>query len=362
MLPTFLVANVGTPLMWLGCGHLVLGNLVIGLCEGGLLSWWGAVKYKPAALKMIAANYVSGLVGMALLPVLVRWVDASFADPPLYRAGLTLGVLVGVAFVLTVLVECPLVLWSLKGSPRGRGARLAAGVWVQAASYATLIPMYLWASPMSLLTDYTVARDVRGMAGGASGWVYYVDQRGDLIRRVSLDRTSDEKVGEISEKPTRDSWDPLWARLEGDGSVSIVDGEAEYAVVRATQESGLVGARTDPYNPDGPSRVCAIDFRDDPSRAAFTYRALPVMDSGLIRIEFGEGDYPNNGWMTRTLAYSNALVHWGAGSPVILPNGSVVFEFGHQIVIMDQQQRIGFLALGTSPAVVLDVPRADAGR
>ena len=86
------------------------------------------------------------------------------------------------------------------------------------------------------------------------------------------------------------------------------------------------------------------------------------MDSGLIRIEFGEGDYPNNGWMTRTLAYSNALVHWGAGSPVILPNGSVVFEFGHQIVIMDQQQRIGFLALGTSPAVVLDVPRADAGR
>lgn len=359
MLPSFLLANVGTPLMWLGCGHLVLGNLIIGLCEGGVLSWWGGVKYKPAALAMIAANYVSGLVGVALLPLLARWVDAGFADPPLYRAGLTLGVLVGVAFVLTVLVECPLVLWTLRGSARGRGARLAAGVWVQGASYAVLIPMYLWVSPMSLLTDCTVVRDVGGMAGDASGWVYYIDERGDAVRRVRLDRTSDEKVGEISEKPRRARWDQLWARLEADGSVSIVDGEAEYAVVRATRVSGLVGARTDAYNPDGPSRVYAIDFRDDPGRAAFTYRALPVMDSGLDRIELGAGGYAN-GERVRTLTYSNAIVHWGAGSPVILPNGSVVFEFGRQIVIMDERQRVGFLARGTSPAVVLDGPRANA--
>ncbi|MFO0835859.1 MAG: hypothetical protein U0638_12875 [Phycisphaerales bacterium] len=355
MAPSLLFANVGTPLMLIGCGHLVLGNLIIGLCEGGLLSWWGGVKYKAAALKMIAANYISGLLGWAVLPVLVRWVDASFMDPPLYRAGLTLGVLVVVAFVLTVLVEWPLVLWSLQGSRRGRGARVAAGVWTQAASYAVLIPMYVSVSPMTLLTDYAVVRDVSGMAGGANGWVYYVDDRDGSVRRVRLDYAGDEKVGQVSDVNRHRRWEPLWARPEIDGSVSIVDGEDANAKIVATQASGVVGARTDEYNPDGPSRVYAIDFRADPSHATYSYWALPDWESGLRRIESEPGDSPNVR-VTRELTFSNALMHWQAGSPVILPNGSVVFEFGDQIVIMDEQRRIGFLAIGSSPAVVLDLP------
>lgn len=353
--PSLLFANVGTPLMLIGCGHLVLGNLIIGLCEGGLLSWWGGVKYKAAALKMIAANYISGLLGWAVLPVLVRWVDASFADPPLYRAGLTLGVLVVVAFVLTVLVEWPLVLWSLKGSRRGRGACVTAGVWAQAASYAVLIPMYVSVSPMTLLTDYTVVPDVTGMAGGANGWVYYVDERDGSVRRVQFDRTGDEKVGQVSDVNTHRRWEPLWARPEIDGSVSIVDGERDYAKIVATQASGMVGARTNEYNLDGPSRLDSIDFRADPSHATYSYRAFPVWDSGLRRIEFEPGG-DRYGSVARELTFSNALMHWQAGSPVILPNGSVVFEFGGQIVIMDEQRRIGFLAMGTSPTVVLDAP------
>jgi len=40
ILPLTLSANAGTPLMWAGALHLTLGNLVIGLLEGGLLIYW----------------------------------------------------------------------------------------------------------------------------------------------------------------------------------------------------------------------------------------------------------------------------------------------------------------------------------
>ncbi|MCC6228794.1 MAG: hypothetical protein IT432_06160 [Phycisphaerales bacterium] len=353
MVPSHLLANVGTPLMWLGCGHLVLGNLIIGLCEGALLSWWGGVKYKSAAPKMIAANYVSGLVGMALLPGLVQWVDASFVDPPLYRAGLTLGVLVGVAFVLTVLVECPLVLWSLKGSSRGLSARLAGAVWVQAASYAVLIAMYLWVSPMSLLTDYTVVRDVRGMAGEAHGYVYYVDARDGSVRRVRLDRTGDERVGELPEDRRVGRRLPLWARSEADGRVSIVDTEGRVEIVVATQDSGVVGKLSESVGAEGPSDVWPRDFRAEKDRGVISYSAHTFAEAGLREFDTADAE----GWrLKHSLNFANPLWRWRATAPAILPNGSVVFEFGHQIVIMDQQQRIGFLAMGTSPAVVLDAP------
>jgi len=38
--PITLSANAGTPLMWAGILHLTLGNLMIGLLEGGLLIYW----------------------------------------------------------------------------------------------------------------------------------------------------------------------------------------------------------------------------------------------------------------------------------------------------------------------------------
>ncbi len=352
--PSLLLANVGTPLMWLGCGHLVLGNLIIGLCEGGLLSWWGGVKYKAPALKMIAANYISGLVGWAVLPVLVRLVDASFTDPPLYRAGLTLGVLVVVAFVLTVLVEWPLVLWSLKGSRRGRGACVTAGVWVQAASYAVLIPMYVSVSPMSLLTDYTVVRDVTGVPGDASGWVYYVDERDGSVRRVRLDRSGDERVGELPENRRLHRWLPLWTRVEADGSVSIVDGEDELATVVATQ-AGVAGKIRVGRESDGPSDIWPRDFRTEESSHEKSYEAYPFAEVGLCELK-REGTGPDAWRMAPTLNFANPLWRWRASAPTILPNGSVVLEFGRQIVIMDEQRRIAFLAIGSSPAVVLDAP------
>src|SRR5262245_12548848 len=129
--------------MWVACGALVFANAFIGLAEGWLLARAFRVSVKKAGGLMIAANYLSGIAGYWLLPEIAEQADANwFSDPRLFRAALTLGVLVGLSFVMTVAIELPFVLLVTKPAARSLEARLAAGIWVQAVSYAALAVIY----------------------------------------------------------------------------------------------------------------------------------------------------------------------------------------------------------------------------
>src|SRR5262249_284540 len=64
-MPAVALANVGTPLMWASAAHLVLGNAIIGLLEGLLLSGLFKLRAARAIGLMIAANYFSAWVGCA---------------------------------------------------------------------------------------------------------------------------------------------------------------------------------------------------------------------------------------------------------------------------------------------------------
>jgi hypothetical protein len=62
-LPQEASANAGTPLMWAGMIHLVIGNALVGLLEGLLLGWWFRVPRAKAIGAMIVANYTSAWLG-----------------------------------------------------------------------------------------------------------------------------------------------------------------------------------------------------------------------------------------------------------------------------------------------------------
>ena len=65
-LPGTLLGNGLTPMMMGTSAHLLLGNILIGLLEGGLLKWRiGDKAYRPVVV-MIGANYFSMLIGMFL--------------------------------------------------------------------------------------------------------------------------------------------------------------------------------------------------------------------------------------------------------------------------------------------------------
>src|SRR5438094_158845 len=64
--PLHVLADSGTPLLWAGTLHLLLGNLLIGILEGRLLAWLYRLKAPRAIEIMIAANYVSMIAGILI--------------------------------------------------------------------------------------------------------------------------------------------------------------------------------------------------------------------------------------------------------------------------------------------------------
>src|SRR5262245_20873331 len=60
-------ANAGTPLMWAGAFHLLVGNLIIGVIEGLLLISWFRVPRGHVIGIMMLAKYASAWGGAYLV-------------------------------------------------------------------------------------------------------------------------------------------------------------------------------------------------------------------------------------------------------------------------------------------------------
>jgi hypothetical protein len=150
-IPCVARADAGTALMWAGLLQMLIGNFFVGLGEGCLLAWRYKTDSGASVLIMILANYVSAWLGLFLVgSILPKSLQALGTDhPPGLRATLVpeLLVLAGL-FVVTVLIEWPFCLWALRRRWRGKGSlalrSFKASLLVQAASYAVLVPLYLW--------------------------------------------------------------------------------------------------------------------------------------------------------------------------------------------------------------------------
>jgi len=118
-LPMPASANAGTPLMWAGLLHLVVGNWCIGILEGWLLAWRYRMPIRRSAAAMVVANYTSMGIGVwgfsvlqpGLLPRLL-------GDEPLYSAPPVLLLLTILAYVATVVIEWPFCYWALGNQKR----------------------------------------------------------------------------------------------------------------------------------------------------------------------------------------------------------------------------------------------------
>ena len=107
--PYILLANAGSPVVWFSLFHLIIANAIIGYIESEIL-----LKYKIGnkVLRVIAANYISMFVGYFLIAPL-------FLHPKFGRDILSVesGEIVTaffVSFIATLVIEYPLILWSLK--------------------------------------------------------------------------------------------------------------------------------------------------------------------------------------------------------------------------------------------------------
>lgn len=103
-IPSTVLANMGTPLMWASMLHLSIGNAIIGVIEGLVIAKVFRVGYGRSVGLLVLANYFSAWVGVSILGTLSSHLQAN-----LYNFKAILLALVLATYLFTLLAEWPFV-------------------------------------------------------------------------------------------------------------------------------------------------------------------------------------------------------------------------------------------------------------
>jgi len=144
--PRYAWADAGTPLMWAGMFHLMLGNALIGVGEGFLLAWLFSVPRRKGVWVMIFANYTSAWLG----GLFARGAIVQALPMDLNNGWRWFWCMVVVTYVMTLMIEWPFVAWCLRGKQDWLERSLSASLVVQSSSYVVLFAWYWMASGTSL--------------------------------------------------------------------------------------------------------------------------------------------------------------------------------------------------------------------
>jgi len=203
LLPVSAHADVGTPLVWGSAIHLLVGNAVIGACEGWLL-WRYLGQAAPRRLSpLIAGNYLSAWIGTWVMPFLFEQLATD-----IYAVGRAMAALVVISFLLTLLVEWPFV---YKVIPKGQHLlrqSLRGNLVIQTASYVLLFGGYFALSGTSLLTRFDRVPPGR-LELPAGVQVFYVSEGDGFVYGFTAGDRVDERISDL--RSTND-WDYLGLR------------------------------------------------------------------------------------------------------------------------------------------------------
>jgi hypothetical protein len=291
-------ANAGTPLMWAGFGHLVIGNAIIGIIEGCILAARFHGRIWRTIGTMVLGNYIAWWVCGLILPLIGPATIAILGPEALLhlRAAVAAGLVL--AFGLSLALEAPFSYFCtgvrcLKPGARSPSRKrfLRAHVVAQVVTYAMLVGWYSYASETSLLR---VAVRQEMLSRMPEGWVHFTDLDG---------------------RPAR-------VRLTG----GPVEHDCEWPA-GLEQHSANVAASLDPSSP---------------------WKVFAGMWAAEgISAEHEDGT-------TIRVAMETPVISWVSLYPTLVPGSNVVYELGDQIVVFNLDRKvIARLAGGKSPHVVI---------
>lgn len=358
MSPPFVLADVGTPLMWGSALHLLFGNALIGVLEGWLLARLFKFKSRTAILLMIPANYVSCIVGLVGLHVLAGILQKLWPDtPPLFLVGREHVMAILAAYLATVAIEWPFCRILTRGTPAPGLRAWKASLVAQTASYALLVPAYATCSPISMVTVPELRHDL-AFVKSPDALVYFIAPSDGAIWRVRLDGSQRERVLDAG---LTDSAARLFVRpSENTNRLDLwcVPGYRETPhLLLKSLASHAVPLPRDEYGSEPDS---SMNF--DLWQKLYTGRDLRPPEDRAWTCEAsnwaGEGLGVNHG---QERAYSLAMETpisryggWEVRNDIIMPGDQVIFQAADQILVLDMPSRqLGFLTMGRGPVVAL---------
>lgn len=354
-LPQEASANAGTPLMWAGMIHLVIGNSLVGLLEGLLLGWWFGVPRAKAIGAMIVANYASAWLGGLFIRASI--VDALPMD--LTNGWHWFWIMVVVTYCLTLVLELPFIAWGFRDTPAWLKKSVHASLLVQSSSYILLFAWYWMASGTSLYTKMRiVAPD--DLALPESVLVYYIaSSDGDVYRRGLASKEA-QKICDLNSKTVNDrlfvrpsaldtnQWD-LMARLE----TSDRDNPKFVEVLTNLHVQAAPDWRstqTDPPDYQGTWLTCGeVQGLGSAANSPWEFWA------GFWPVEGLRASQKETGTQV-SFSYDTPFGAWTVRNAVHLPGDKVLFQLGDdQICVFDPvESRVALLWHGRGPVPVIE--------
>ncbi|MFO1477891.1 MAG: hypothetical protein U1F98_14750 [Verrucomicrobiota bacterium] len=348
-------ADAGTPLMWAGMAHLVVGNAMIGLGEGLLLAWlFSAPKVKSTAV-MIFANYASAWFGGFFL----RGAIVQALPLDLNNAWKWFWVMVVLTYCMTVLLEWPFIAWCFRGKPDWFRRSVRASVVLQSASYVLLFGWYWMASGTSLYTRMNIVSP-SDLSLPGSVQVYFIGPKDGKVYRRDLAGGTEQFIYDLHSTDANDrlfvraatldtnNWD-LVARLE-----TREDHSPHFVVIRTNMQVEAApdwrSTHTNPPEYEG---------------TWFSFGQAQPLGSGQEgQWEFWTGFWPIEGLQATNketgervrFSYETPFGAWMVRNAVHLPSDKALFQLGEdQICAFDPKSRkIALLWHGRGPVPVIE--------
>jgi hypothetical protein len=332
--PAPALANAGTPLMWTGIGHLFIGNAVIGILEGILLSKLFHTPRSKSVNLLVVANYTSAWGGMFLILDRLSHIPIITIE----NAHVWLWLFVAFAFVLTLLIEYPFFWFLLREQQQAVQKALKATIIIHGISYLLLFGWYGLNSQTSMLTQLDVV-SAEQLQPSEEYVLYFITPDGKKIVRSHLDGKSQES---IKNAIATDRNSRLCVGKNEEGKFDLLVNSkvilSDFASLAPTPEPpewyhcapnlfGVVPKLTEKTN--------------------WEYRTVVWAAGGIM-------GYNNQENLRFGFALETPFAFWSVKNATHLAGDFVVFQLGNDqlCILQPQEKRIALIARGKEPVVV----------
>ncbi|HEV2327266.1 MAG TPA: hypothetical protein VGY56_00585 [Verrucomicrobiae bacterium] len=343
-LPFTARADAGTPLMWAGILHMVLGNAIIGIFEGSILAKLFKLRTSLCILVMIPANYCSAWVGGLFLNHEIITV----LPFNLYNAWHWIWAMVVITFLMTLVLEWPFVFYCFRKEQDRFKKSLRGNLLVNALSYLLLFGWYWMASGTTLYTKMTVAQPSE-IRFPKQGLVYFISETNGVCT-FDLNSHQTERVYALN-KPDNDDRLLVRASVFDTNRWEIVDSSKKIVVASNLEVTATQCWRdtNDPVRVQGTwfnfGRVPKLGAAE---KSDWNFR------TGFWPIEGFRGENQKTGENVY-FSLETPFVAWTVRNATQLPGDYVVLQLGDdQICLFEAAtQKIALLTRGRGPVVVI---------